>query len=79
MLGFVAVDARPEAAVLAGEDPPVFIPVEWLEGLCAAIHADRADLELLGVPGLPSLATFFSCSDLHDGLAWHLFCRMRAS
>jgi len=49
VLGFVAVEARLEATVLASEDSTVFLAIEGLEELGAAAHADGADFELFGV------------------------------
>ena len=68
VLGSVTVDACLEAAVFAGEDSPVELTVEGLEELGAAVHADGADFELLGVPGRSTLATSFACRGLQDGL-----------
>lgn len=48
---FVTVEARFEAAVLAGEDPAILPAIEGLEDFGAAVHADCADFEPLGVSG----------------------------
>jgi hypothetical protein len=51
VLGFVADEAGFEATVFASEDATVFLAIEGLEKLGAAVHADGADFELLGVSG----------------------------
>ena len=49
VLGFVAVETGCEATVFASEDATVFLAIEGLEELGAAVHADAADFELFGV------------------------------
>lgn len=51
VLWLVAVETRFEGTVFAGEDATVNLAVEGLEKTGAAVHANGADLELLGVSG----------------------------
>lgn len=50
VLWAIAVDTRLIAAVIAGEDPSIFVTIEGLKRAGAAIHADHAGFGLLVVP-----------------------------